>query len=119
MAHRIRDCVPASARAPVARSSRVHRGNARLHGTRADGTNESLGRLSERPLFAWSDVLRNVDRDSSIHGLRTHGMAALSYRETTSRPQSAGGNRTSLGLRDHDEVALQDRGGKISDSGGS
>ena len=40
--HRFRHRISASARAPSARTSRVHRWNARVHGARADGTSESL-----------------------------------------------------------------------------
>ena len=89
LAHRIRHCVAPPARAPVARTSRVHRGNARLHGARADGTNEPLDRFPERPLLARRHVLRNADRQSSVHGLRSDGMGALSHRETTGRTQRA------------------------------
>ena len=42
--------VAPSTRAPVARTSRVHRGDTRLHGTRTDRTNESFDRFPERPL---------------------------------------------------------------------
>ena len=42
LAHRLRHCVASPARAPTARTSRVHLRNARLHGARADGTSEPL-----------------------------------------------------------------------------
>ena len=50
LAHGLWHCVAPSARAPVARTSRVHRGNARLHGARTDRTNESFDRFPERSL---------------------------------------------------------------------
>ena len=46
------DGVAPAARAPAAWASRGHRGDARLHGARADRTNEPVGRFAQRPLFA-------------------------------------------------------------------
>jgi hypothetical protein len=60
-----------TARAPVARTSRVHRRNARLYGARANGTSESLYRFPQRPLLTWNHLLRNADRQSSVHGIRS------------------------------------------------
>ncbi len=42
MAYRLRDCVPPSARAPVARTARDYCRHARLYGTRADWPDEPL-----------------------------------------------------------------------------
>ena len=62
LAHRLRHCISPPARAPIARTSRVHRGNACLYGARANGASESLYRFSQRPLLTWSHLLRNADR---------------------------------------------------------
>ena len=111
-------CISPPARAPVARTSRVHRGNARLYGARANGTSESLYRFSQRPLLTWNHVLRNADRHSSVHGIRSDGMGALSYCETTCIAQRSSEECPDRRLRNHHEVALQDRRGAISDGGG-
>ena len=84
-AHRLRHRLAPPARAPVAGTSRVHRGNARLHGARADGTNESLDRFPQRPLLTRRHVLRDADRQPSVHGIRSDGMGALPHRATTGR----------------------------------
>jgi hypothetical protein len=60
LAHRLRHCVAPSPRASIARSSRVHRRNARLHGARADVTSEPFDRFPERSLPTWSHFVRNV-----------------------------------------------------------
>ena len=89
LAHRLRHYVSPPARAPAARTSRVHRRNARLYGARANGTSESLSRFPERPLLTWSHLLRNADRQSSVHGVRSDGMGALPYCETAGTTQRA------------------------------
>ena len=88
-AHRLRHRIAPPARAPVARASRVHRGNARLHGARADGTSEPLDRFPQRPLLTRRHVLRDADRQPSVHGIRSDGMGALPHRATTGRTQRA------------------------------
>ena len=55
----------------------------------------------------------------AVHGFRSDGMGALSHRETTGRTQRATEERAGRGLRDHDEAALEDRRGAVSDCGGS
>ena len=117
-AHRLRHRLATPARAPVAGTSRVHRGNARLHGARADGTSESLDRFPQRPLLTRRHVLRDADRQPSVHGIRSDGMGALPHRSTTGRTRRATEQCASRGVRDHDEAALQDGGGALSDRGG-
>ena len=51
-----------AARAPGAGTSRVHRRNARLHGSRANRADESLDRFAQRSLRARGDALRDADR---------------------------------------------------------
>ena len=71
-----------AARAPVARTSRGHRRNARLHGARTDRTNEPFDRFPERSLFPRGHLLRNADRRAALHGLRSDGMGPLPHRAT-------------------------------------
>jgi signal transduction histidine kinase len=66
-------------RTPVCRTSRVCRRETRLHGTRADRTDESFHRFPERSLLARRLALRDADRESSLHGFRSHGMGALPH----------------------------------------
>ena len=78
-----------SARAPGARTSRVHRRNTRLHGARTDRTNESLDRFPQRPLRPRRHALRDADRQPALHGFRSDGMGALPHRKTAGAAQRA------------------------------
>ena len=78
-----------SARAPGARTSRVHRRNTRLHGTRTDRANESLDRFPERPLCPRRHALRNADRQlcPSRLPIRWNGCTAI-LQDSRCRPAS-------------------------------
>ena len=52
-------------------------------------------------------------------GIRSDGMGALPHCETTRRTQRAANERSSSGLRYHDEAALEDSRGAVSDGRGS
>src|ERR1700692_1303894 len=71
----------ASTRAPICRTPGVGRRDTRLHGTRADRAHESFHRFAERSLLARGFSLRDADRESSLHGFRSHGMGALPHRK--------------------------------------
>ena len=107
-----------SARAPGARTSRVHRRNARLHGARADRTNESLDRFPQRSLLTRRHALRNADRQSSLHGFRSDGMGALPHRKTAGAAQRAVEEMSRARLCNHHEAARQDGRGALPDGGG-
>ena len=106
-----------AARAPGARAARVHRRNARLHGAGTDRADESFDRFAQRSLRARRDALRNADRQSSVHGVRSDGMGALPYRETAGAAGRAAEGMSGLGLGNHHEAARQDRRGSLPDRG--
>ena len=108
--------VAASTRAPGSRTSRVDRRDARLHGTRADRTDESFDRFAERSLFARRHALRNADWESSIHGVRSDGMGALPHCQTAGAAQRAVEECPGPGLCNHHEAARQDGRGTLPDS---
>ena len=116
-AHRVWHRIAPSARAPVARASRVHRRNACLHGTRTNRANEPLDRFPERPLRLRRHALRDADRQSSLHGFRSDGMGALPYCKTTGAAQRAVEKCPRLCLCDHHEAARQDCRGALPDGG--
>ena len=62
VAHGFRHRFAPAARAPGAGTSRVHRRNTALHGSRTNRANESLDRFAERPLRLRRDALRDADR---------------------------------------------------------
>ncbi len=78
-----------------------------LHGARTNRAREPFHRFTQRPLFAWRHVLRDADRRSAVHGIRSDGMGALSRRETTGRAQRADQDHPARGLRDHHEAPLE------------
>ena len=116
-AHRFRHRLAAAARAPGARTARVHRRHARLHGARADRTDESLDRFAQRPLCARRHALRDADRHAAVHGVRSDGMGALPHREAADAARRAAEGRSRRRVGDRHEAARQDRRGALPDRG--
>src|SRR6516165_1475981 len=69
----------APTRTPICRGSRINLRDTRLHGTRADRTDEPFDRFPERSLFTRCYALQNADRESSLHGIRPDGMGPLPH----------------------------------------
>ena len=92
----------------TARTSRVHRRNTPLHGPGTDRANESLDRFAERSLCSRRDALRDADRDSSIHCVRSDGTGALPYRKTAGAAIREVEECSARGFGNHHEVARQD-----------
>ena len=69
-ADRVRHRLTLGARAPVASPSRDDRRHARLHGARADRTDESVDRFPQRPLRPRRHLLPNAHRCFAVYGRR-------------------------------------------------
>ena len=114
-AHRVWHRLTPAARAAVASASRVHRRDARLHGTRTDRTDESLDRFPQRPLLTWRHALPDAHGLTAVHRVRSHGVGPLPYRQKTGAAKGAVGDDPGRGLAYHHEAAREDRRGALPD----
>ena len=67
----------------------VDRRHARLHGARADRTDEPLDRFPQRPLCARRHPLRDAHRRAAVHRVRSDGVGPLPYRPTAGAARRA------------------------------
>src|SRR4029077_11511928 len=103
-AHRVWHRLTPSTRAPVASASRVHRRDARLHGTRTDRTDESLDRFPQRPLLTWRHALPDAHGLTAVHRVRSHGVGPLPYRQKAGAAKRAVEGRPGTCICNHHEA---------------
>ena len=107
-ADRVRHRLTVGARAPVASSSRDDRRHARLHGARADRTDESVDRFPQRPLRPRRHLLPNAHRCAAVYGRGPDGMGALPPRQAAHAARRAGAGNSRCHFGDHHEAARED-----------
>jgi hypothetical protein len=81
----------------------------------ADRTDEPFDRFPERSLFTRCHFLSNADWESSLHGIRTHGVGSLPHRATASSAKRTAERRARDRLSDHFETSLENRRGPLPD----
>ena len=90
------------------RSSRDDRGYARLHGARADRTDESIDRFPQRSLRARRHLYQMLTGRSAVYRRGSDGMGALPYCQKAGAASGAVRECPSARLGDHHETARQD-----------
>ncbi|MGY4340963.1 hypothetical protein ACVWW3_005869 [Bradyrhizobium sp. LM2.9] len=97
------------------RAARDHRRYACLHGTRANRTDEPLGRRAQRSLRPRCHAVPDANGRSALHGGRTDGMGALPYCKKAGAARRAVKKPPRLCLCDYYEAARQDCRGALPD----
>ena len=118
VADRVRRGLAPTSRAPRARAARAHRGNASVHGTRANRAHESIRRFAQRLVRSRRHLLRDADRCPPLHGDRFDGVGALPDCPAAGSASRTGGDSARRAQRHRHEASREEGGGSLPDRRG-